>query len=96
LKGTVNKERFISGERALGIQLMSRLAQFRCERVSKEIRINLHQPGIEPGVPTSGLLLYCAFVVYFATLSVSEIWRRIVGWFMNDELERIWKEGAVS
>jgi hypothetical protein len=35
--------------------------------------------------------------VYFAVLSVFQtLKRRIAGWLVNNELERIWKEAVVS
>jgi hypothetical protein len=34
---------------------------------------------------------------YFMTRSASQtVYRRMVGWYINDELERIWKEVLVA
>jgi hypothetical protein len=29
-------------------------------------------------------------------LNSSDIWRRIVGWLVNNEIERMWKEAAMA
>jgi hypothetical protein len=37
------------------------------------------------------------FVVYLTMLSVAQtLYRRMIGWVMNNELERIWKEAVVA
>jgi hypothetical protein len=37
------------------------------------------------------------FILYLATLSVADtLKRRMIGWFMINELERVWKETDVA
>jgi hypothetical protein len=35
-------------------------------------------------------------VMVCGLFSMKTIWRRVVGWLVNDELERIWKEAPVA
>jgi hypothetical protein len=35
--------------------------------------------------------------IYLTTLSVAEtIWHQMKGWYLNNELERMWKEAAMA
>jgi hypothetical protein len=49
------------------------------------------------GIETTELSYIDISVAYLTTMSLDEIlWRRIPGRLMNDELERAWKEMAVT
>jgi hypothetical protein len=43
-----------------------------------------------------GFVNICAYFIYLMTLSVAQnIQLRMKQWYMNDELERMWKEAVV-
>jgi hypothetical protein len=40
---------------------------------------------------------FCLLIVYLTTLSVAQtMWRRVLGWVVNNELEMAWKEAVVT